>query len=344
MPHVIEAIAREVEDIPSLKALLHESPHVAAYITALYICPPTATTASSEMESFFKILDQLRVLVHIGHRGTHHWNEVTAQVSSVVLDFLARQSLRELYVIGIKDISISFLLTTIPKINFWFVSCLEGPDDLPATTPPTPILTSLRLGFRSNSILELLARPQYPFHTQTLRQLDITVKDDEYVYTHALLSSAAHTLEQIHFRCRVRLAPPVLSPPPFSALRHVEYSLRIADSSVSWLKNTILTILAPHSSPALTVVTLLAPTLPFNSYLISSLRLEHGLMTALDDALFAHPAGRSIRWRIPRNALSIFGPWVQNEMAKVHEKGQLLVEADVIESSMLMHTGNSGCN
>ncbi|KAJ7880668.1 hypothetical protein B0H13DRAFT_2345464 [Mycena leptocephala] len=118
------------------------------------------------------------------------------------------------------------------------------------------------------------------------------------------------------------LPPAVLSPPPLPALRCIKFTLSNADCGGPWFQDTIL---APQSSPGLTTIVIIFHS---NSSK-SSVRLEHELMAALDHALIAHPAVPLIRWRIPGGAFSHFLPWIQDEMANVHEKGQLVVEAAI---------------
>ncbi|KAJ6564090.1 hypothetical protein B0H19DRAFT_1140315 [Mycena capillaripes] len=381
MPRVpnelIEAIVREVEDVPSLKAcsiaasafqspcqrillrsltlkaapanfiaaqsFLDESPHVATYITTLYIWPPTPTTPTSEIESFVEILNRfenVRLCTLIGTKprrpdsiwDRHDWREVTVQVSSAVFAFLARQSLHELRVRLVRNIPISSflsLLTAAPRVGFWYVS-LDTLNHPPAITPHTPTLAWLSIKYQSDSITELLARPQYAFHIETLRQLEVSVRDYDYADTHALLGSAAHTLERVQFTCHslsTDLETPVLSPPTLPVLRCVEFTLWNHDCGAPWFKDTLMAILAPHCSPALTEAMI---TVNCNVAL-TSLRLEPGLMTTLDGALMAHPTDPCIRWRIAGKNIQLndFVQWVQGEMARVHTKGRLLVEADV---------------
>ncbi|KAJ6563937.1 hypothetical protein B0H19DRAFT_1258466 [Mycena capillaripes] len=328
MPRVpnelIEVIVREVGDIASLKTcplvasnfrspcqrillcsltlwtrlFLYESPHVAAYITALSIWLPTTKTITSEVESFVQILDWLgnvRCCAILAHLYCDR-KDVPARVSSVIFRFLSYQPLRDLQVAAIKNISVS---AVCPLLG-------PGPDDPFAITPHTSNPPWLIIRYQSDSISQLLGRPQSAGHTNTLRQLEIYVQSDEYVHTHALLDSAGHTLERIKFHCNTPLRLSVLSPPSLPALREVEFSIEATHSTSPWFKDTILT---PRA-------TLVIPSLP----------LEHSLMTALDHALIAHPASPSIRWRTSGAGFSDFGPWMQGMMAKVHEKGRLVVE------------------
>lgn len=387
MPRVpnelIEAIIREVTDIPSLKncslagsplrapcqrILLHslelkvdrvgrpnyaavrfflyESPHVAEYITKLALWLPTANTPNSEVESFLQILGQLGNVkwcpIVTMAQFYYDWTDLDARVASAVLEFFPRQPLREITLNSIPNIPTSAflsLLTTAPKISMVFVSCAADPNDSPAMTPRTPTLTSLSIRTQPDSILALLARPQHLFHTKHLRQLELSVTDIEYVHSHALLRSAAQQLESIIFHCE-SLGPAVLTPPPLPALGEIEFTMTASACNGPWFKDTILTILGPNCSPALTSITLTLTNV-CDDQPPHAVRLETGLMSSLEDALIGHPASPSIRWRVSLQSACIARPigfpdrysigtaalpgFVCEKMGRLHQKGRVFV-------------------
>ncbi|KAF8190610.1 hypothetical protein K438DRAFT_1970910 [Mycena galopus ATCC 62051] len=387
MPRVpnelIQAIVREVRDVPSLKScslagsplrapcqriLLHslelkvdrlghpnyttvhlflcESPHVAEYITKLALRLPTANTPNSEVESFLQILGQLRnvkwcPIITMG-QFNYDWTDLEARVASAVLEFLSRQPLRELALHSIPNIPTSAflsLLTTAPKISMVFVSCWGDQNNSPAMTPHRSTLTSLSIRTQPGSVLALLTRPQHLCHTKHLRELELSVKGIEYVHSHALLCSAAQQLESIIFHCE-SLGPAVRTPPSLPALREIEFTMTTSAFNGPWFKDTILTILGPKCSPALTSITITLANVCHNQPPHAVL-LETGLMSALEDALIGHTAKPSIRWRVSLQSMLHARPtgfpdmyiigsaalpgFVRENMGRLDQKGRVFV-------------------
>ncbi|KAJ6571473.1 hypothetical protein B0H19DRAFT_1130051 [Mycena capillaripes] len=287
----------------AVSIFLQESPHIAAYITCLKIYLSIAATSSEERESLLNILRLLpnvRRCIVDGDSARYLWSDLTEQIVSVLLDFLARQPLRDLHVLALLRVPLPaffHLLRAAPTIYFFDVSIAGDPGDLPALPPPHPSsMTRLGLAVRCQTICKLLARPQLAFYTAALRHLEVRL-DNSYVHGRALICSSAHTLSRLHFNCRA--ASTVFPDDTLSylpVLRYIEFRIELCAYTNPWFANVILAILVPNAAPALAELVVTFPVQIIESDLPPG--ISSNLLHALDAGLVAHPAAPSITWRL----------------------------------------------
>ncbi|KAJ6532650.1 hypothetical protein B0H19DRAFT_1188081 [Mycena capillaripes] len=324
----------------AVRLFLDESPHVATYIITLYIWPPTATTPVSEVESFVQILDRPGLdnvrsctLGPIRYEYLpQDWTQVTAQVSSAVLGFLGRQSLRQLHIRAISYLSIPAflrLLRAAPKIIFSNVHVTEAPADLSVLDLDRlegPALKSLGLEYGIDAICELFTRPQYAFLTVALRDLQVAVPSSD-ASCLGLMCSVARTLEYISLIDAVALSAAdrsvsIYQLPPFPALRRLKLLL-VLRGFESWLPELLSHIM--ETSIGLMDITLWFYPLNPPSSSVPQNKINGGLLSALDAALAAHPASPTITWELDvddAEDLTTFAALLREAMPQMQDKGR----------------------
>jgi hypothetical protein len=209
---LVDAIVCELDDVPSLKAralagsmfretsqrillssitldqnlkesytFLEESPHVASYTTLLSIRhtwnPPVSHITSLQQILQVGTLLNVRkcVLSSMGHvfRASYH----TPAFTSTLLDFLARQPLRELHLLiatAVPPTVVLRLLSTAPRISFFRVSVEKDggtSSDTSRSPPNVPKVEDLVVESGTDDIYQLLALPQFKLCTSALRRL-----------------------------------------------------------------------------------------------------------------------------------------------------------------------------
>ncbi|KAJ6540410.1 hypothetical protein B0H19DRAFT_1077819 [Mycena capillaripes] len=320
----LKAAPSKERKLGAVLAFLKESPHVVAYITIVRVYIPATTAAAGELENLILVLGLLTNVRRCALMGTsvgsfYDWNDVSAQLSSAIISFLARQPLHTLNVGNIADVPISTfcaMLTAASTVNFTMF-CVEKDLETPSV-PSGSTVKELGIKFASESLLPVLANPGFWPYIATLHYLTIPVIHMiGYGHAWALVSSAANTLERIQFEYQPRAFPRL------PQLQRVEFTMLLVDCATSWFRDTIIFMLDPHSSPALSevVVTFRSGQPPKTDF------VEATLLAALDDALMAHPAFPCLKWRISfPEAFNDFASVVRHGMAKVHAQERVLVE------------------
>ncbi|KAJ6558081.1 hypothetical protein B0H19DRAFT_128228 [Mycena capillaripes] len=136
---LVDAILSEVEDIESLKAcslagsaLRHpictflEESHVAPYITRFTIYLPAHTVPQESFTQVLRLLPNVRRCILSGDSQARDGRK--AYLPFPVLDFLARQPLRDLHVMNITDLPLTWfchLLGFAPTVYFYEVFISE---------------------------------------------------------------------------------------------------------------------------------------------------------------------------------------------------------------------------
>ncbi|KAJ7620915.1 hypothetical protein DFH06DRAFT_1233483 [Mycena polygramma] len=224
-------------------------------------------------------------------------------------------------------------------VTFVEAVCMEGcsmedgshPDIDETSTlllPESFRLKSLGGGRIAVSILQVLVHPQFAKHLAHLRQLELPGNWTEYQYGCRILRTAADRLEQVTLNClSYHTHKPIILPlPPLPMLQRFEFSLSIEDLGASWFTDAIVTLLTPTLTPALNKLVVRVRRERYDS----QVNPTTNLLSALDDALMAHPASPSIHWEVnyKPQSFTTFQRRVEQYMPKTHERGHLFLEND----------------
>ncbi|KAJ7658245.1 hypothetical protein DFH06DRAFT_448248 [Mycena polygramma] len=344
------AIAPQRTPFSTVLGFLEESPHVTGFITNLTVWIPRAVSPIAEIETLIKVLDRLtkvRSCALSGAAGKEEtsaqkWKGIPANLATALLGFLARQPLDRLRVRSLTFLPISILahiLASATMVTFVEAVCMEGcsmedgshPDIDETSTlvlPESFCLRSLGGGRIAVSILQVLVHPQFAKHLAHLRQLELPVNWSEYQYGLRILRTAADHLEQVTLNClSYHTHKPIILPlPPLPMLQRFEFSLSIEDLGASWFTDAIVALLAPALTPSLTKLVVRIRRERYNS----QVNPTTNLLSALDDAVIAHPASPSIRWEVnyKPQSFTTFQRRVEQYMPKTHERGHLFLEND----------------
>ncbi|KAJ7474999.1 hypothetical protein FB451DRAFT_1247243 [Mycena latifolia] len=308
-------------------ALLAESPYISAYITQLKVelppGPPVKIDAQ-DIESLQEVLGKLanvqRCIVEGGGRlgdGPTEWERRQVYLPALL----------GLHVHGVDAIPLGVFLrfmTAAPLLAFRNVSMDVESHKLPAiSTVHGPPVHRLVLDMGSGPITELLALPQFSSHTANVRGLSIFPYFDR---GSRLVSSVAHTLEHVHFKCTDETWN--LSLPPLPALRTAEFTMSFGNRTAPAIVTTVSSLLDPTSSPRLEEIVI--------TYFRFGPRpppvFDSAFLIGLDNALVAHPSAPCIRWRLDPDwderatYLAAFSALVRQGMPKVDRLDRLTVE------------------
>ncbi|KAJ7360853.1 hypothetical protein DFH08DRAFT_360325 [Mycena albidolilacea] len=201
--------------------LLEESPHFASYITRLVI-ERDATSIKSQYRSVEQVLSKLTNVRYCIMMGTFA-SQQNPTFTSTLLDFLAREPLRELTVISgdaVPPAIILHLITAAPIITFALASLRKDPIMLSDenTGPQPPRVEDLSYQWNGKlygRALRLLAQPQFKSYTSTLRRLFISFFPDTNTGVKLLLATAPQ-LEHLHLEGLGSLMNPPALPAPLS--------------------------------------------------------------------------------------------------------------------------------
>ncbi|KAJ6524332.1 hypothetical protein B0H19DRAFT_1386181 [Mycena capillaripes] len=305
---LLSSLTLQPESYNAARVFLQESPHVASYIIRLSIQMPK-NISSTDLEDLPQILAQLtnvRICILDARLSHIRWNrQLSVQLSVGIPHFLMRQPLRELHVnsvSGIPTLAFFRLLRAAPSIFFTAVK-VARPNQNELAVVPTPetfTLSRLRFTDECDSACELLALPQFAFNTAALRDLEFTApyRHHDAFHGHAIISSAAHTLEHLVIRIDGHYPPTILPLPLLPALRFLKlkYALPVFARGVKWLVQTLPIFLAASPALAQLIVTLHPISIPADP-LPQEFTVKGDLLTVLDDALEAHPGSPSLTWR-----------------------------------------------
>ncbi|KAJ7463647.1 hypothetical protein FB451DRAFT_458062 [Mycena latifolia] len=316
--------------------LLAESPHIVAYIKYLKIkLPPSHHHNPSEIQSLQLVLAKLTAVQECIVTGVYpdaRWADLNPKLSSALLDFITRQSLRSLRLSIIKDIPrtvFHHLIVSVPMLSFFQTYIEEAVDgSLADGPPPSSSIESLLLDPQSTSVSTLLTRPQFAAHTANLCRLSIVLGDGM-----SMIWATARTLQHIRLDC-TRLNAAHLrfrrQFPALPALRSLEIVLHFSQQMAPCFIDIISRILASdaHSKPATIneIIVTFCPT-PMSPEPDFSARV-FTLPAALEKYLLSHPAVPRIRWRLQHHEESYtqFTGFVRAAMPKMHVRGKVAFE------------------
>ncbi|KAJ7360915.1 hypothetical protein DFH08DRAFT_800329 [Mycena albidolilacea] len=354
---LVYAIADEIEDIPSLKALalagspfrdssqrillrsftvkqnieeahtlLEESPHIAAFIARLVIRVDWLVDEASIEKispSLHLILGKMVNVRQCILRGTFLESGI---FTSALLDFLARQPLRELNVLfwdGVPAATIQGFLTIAPIISFSQLRAKENPRLLSDNPQHKPKVEDLFVGQTAHEVCDLLAQPRFGWGISTLRRLAIPSLSSAPAVK--LLVATTPTLEHLHLG---GIYGTVL-PPTLPLLRSIHFSLDFPYNAKPWFWDLISSTLT--TSPLLTSLIISLEDMPRDVGTPNA-----ALLTNLDIALAVHPRRPAIRLRLDleryRNKMleaaiiARFAAAAETGMPNAHEERRLVVE------------------
>jgi hypothetical protein len=235
---LVDTIVDEIGDVPSLKAcalagtmfrdasrrillrsltlktnvkethiLLEESPHFASYVTRL-VLGQGATSIKSQHKSVEQVLGKLTNVRYC----IIFASQQNPTFTSTLLDFLARQPLRELTVISkdaVPPAIILHLITTAPIITFALMPLRKDQDpimfsvEIPGPRPPRAedLMVALEMENYMGDLYDFLAQPQLKSYTSMLRRLFISFFRFRDINTGVkLLLATAPQLEHLHLQ------------------------------------------------------------------------------------------------------------------------------------------------
>ncbi|KAJ7871138.1 hypothetical protein B0H14DRAFT_223676 [Mycena olivaceomarginata] len=356
---LVYAIVDEIEDIPSLKALalagspfrdasqrillrsftvkqnieeahtlLEESPHIAAFITRLVIRVDWLVDEASIEKISHSLHLIFGKMVNVRQCILGGTFPKSGTFTSALLDFLARQPLRELNVFlwnGIPAATIQGFLTIAPVISFSQSGVEENPRLLSDNPQHKPKVEDLFVDDAGpvRQVCDLIAQPQFKWYTSTLRLLSIPSLDN--AAGMKLLVATASTLEHLHLE---RIHGTVL-PPTLPLLRSIHFSLIFFYNASPRFWDLISSTLT--TSPLLTSLIISFEIMPRHGGTLNA-----ALLTNLDTALAAHPRRPVIRWRLDLEhyrkkmlkaaIIARFAAAAETGMPNAHEERRLVFE------------------
>ncbi|KAJ7108970.1 hypothetical protein C8R43DRAFT_1161947 [Mycena crocata] len=322
--------------------LLEKSPHAATYFIHLVLYVPRRVVDSHKIEGLHRVLGLLRNVRRCVVDGS---SLVGAPLSldrtTILLEFLSKQSLRELHIRSLRKISPSILvrfLAVAPIVSF-LCSVIGNPaEESWPTMPPNPHsdppkIEGLVLDLDCATVSKWLVHPQFISYVGSLRQLSIM---PNYASNNDLVEAAACTLQSLYLYCPGPKERVILLP-PLPALRTLKMCIYFPRHDQSWLIDTLAILLNPKASPSLAFLTFKFLSLSLSRYPALPLLPDPALLTSLDHALAAYPATPVVRWRLDlSNAhakvrLADLVVLFQSGMPKTHVKGRVLVESYVVD-------------
>ncbi|KAJ6474952.1 hypothetical protein C8R45DRAFT_1010903 [Mycena sanguinolenta] len=333
---LLRSLTLGVENHDAKSAILDESQHIAAYITDLTVYIPNPDEivdfelTGEDIQSILRRLQNVRRCVFDVPESSPscvYWPELPLVFSSTYMRFLSRQQfLRELRIANIFELPVDVilsLLTAAPTLRLNRVGVVQDLRDSELTLQHLP------------SLRQLILEPGCPRASDHIVQENISI-----------IANAAQTLLFL----RIETERDVLSVlsvngrqlitcqlPPLPALLFLEYVLPLTALTAPWFLDAIIEVLAPHSNPKLTELTLVFrysnPTLRSFPAVIKA-----NAMSLLDGALAAHPANPclKVRWNVSMERFNVvfdyaqhfhkFVRMVQQAMPSAQARGKLVVE------------------
>ncbi|KAJ7093355.1 hypothetical protein B0H15DRAFT_832054 [Mycena belliarum] len=323
-----------IKDCVAAATLLAESPHISRYITRLTIELHETQIVDVDDKALLKVLsnlDNVHQCIVTRTEDVLEWDELSPGISSALVYFLFRQPLRELHVhfiSAIPEITFLQLVAAAPLVSFLFV-IIETSDHSSESLLLPPTVENLIFESDSEDACTVLARSQWAACIAAVRRLSIP---PHYPAAENLIQATSRTLQHLRLRCTEPLETPTLSLPCLPALCSIELAVFWDDPAILWFLTVLSPLLAPGSSPALAELTITLFPIGRLRYKVLY-ALTAGLLTALDDALAAHPAAPRMRWRLDLSGdhseahFADFSQKMQRGMPVAHRAGRLEFEA-----------------
>ncbi|KAJ7675660.1 hypothetical protein DFH06DRAFT_1170158 [Mycena polygramma] len=294
-------------------ALLTESPHIIPYITNLTIVFPSAPTPPADAESLKRVLAKLTRVTRCILDGNyisknHHgcgMGELVKALSTPLLGFISRQSLRELHMHNI-ILSLEVflpLLASAPTVSLYFVYLRKPSSRAKKPKPPAlatsggstsaPTLNYLILGEDEGFSKD----PAFVTYTRNLRRLSVMLRTQS---TLKIISAAAPTLEHIRINCHDAAFGFKSDIPSLPSLRSIDLALHLEQRTAPWFLVTISGILTAASATLeeITVTYFWAWALHGDGFHEERDAADYLVMlAALDKLLCSHHQPPRLRWR-----------------------------------------------
>ncbi|KAJ7134027.1 hypothetical protein C8R43DRAFT_1110291 [Mycena crocata] len=319
---------------------LTESPHIAPHISALTIhLNNLFIDGTPGLEELLDKLDNVRRCTIRGS-STHTWKAMIT-VTQPLLKFIERQSLLELHLLSIMELSrptLAFFLSSAARLSFYYVTIDPENTDTVHPPPRTQNPKTIVLTLGTENLLDSLASPEFSPYVVGLRKLALTpFQDGKY---NAVFTSAT-MLEQVRFYCHFRSINLYL--PPHPTLRSVDIAI---DPGTRGEYNRLarsFTTLLDSASTSLEEISVTLNVL----YSTSLTPLDTQTLAALSTVLAGNRTDLPrIRWRIPvesgAQALSDFTAVVQSALSTLHAQGKVIVEQYSAAEERQGH-GQGGC-
>ncbi|KAJ6493222.1 hypothetical protein C8R45DRAFT_1136250 [Mycena sanguinolenta] len=323
------------ENYGAVRTLLEESPQVATHIRILklrlHIPGMNTDTPAVDADSLQWVLRHLVNVRQFTLHGSYGlmrwslpWTYLPSALSEALLDFVSQRNLHRLGVRCISALSgeaLVILLESTRSLSFWQVTVQQkGVPHSPSSHVPS-IVQDLALHYGCRDLFTMLSYPYFRPYISTLRRVCFNPKDE---YVRTIVGPAADTLEHIQFMCNDRLGwDSPISLPPLRSLRIIEFTISLLYSRLPFLLDTISALLDSHASRSFQEIVMTFP---------AHQRIPKDLMTSLDRALVAHPAGPCIRWRMDFetwNGATLFTRFentLKIGLPETHALGRLVVE------------------
>ncbi|KAJ7048848.1 hypothetical protein C8F01DRAFT_1266482 [Mycena amicta] len=319
-----------------VSALLDTCPHLAGYLTHLYIDLPQAHTKESDWNALREVLMRLhsvRVCILDGDPSwdVFHWKDVPDIFAKSLWSFLDSQELlAELHLLTIQNIPLpSFirLLGAARTLSVYYVSI-----DAKVTTEISLLSGYHCLALQAGGayICDSLAGPA--FSTLSYLSLEFTVNYVQAMV--AALSNMSESLQVLHLQyysnAFIWQMDGLPQFPVLRALRRLHFDLDVGFRDVS---KTIRVhpadeIISPSSTPNLAQIIVAMRIVPrgtAHTYLYHDWSLETSLLRRMDDTVAAHPAVRSLRWMLPQSLMQFEHTIIENMPRLAGRDGEAVV-------------------
>ncbi|KAJ7052206.1 hypothetical protein C8F01DRAFT_1171290 [Mycena amicta] len=265
--------------------------------------------AKKQMATLERILERLDGVTSVSIFGTH----VAPDMFQLLLAFCSRcpnGHVQDLNLNGIIDIPLTVLLQIFSCTRRLVIDhgdvAAEGETALPSDNNPPSILTDLLLMGTYSDFDAFLALPRSLPHFPALERLCFPLAPD----TQTILCHAcAQTLQWLDVECddmSDEESISVVFPPDMPSLRAMTFYLAFeAQSSTTWLPNTLSALLADTRAPQLASIEFSAACMsaapaPWGSITPEALllTLREAWLPHLDGLLARHPARPAVRWTL----------------------------------------------
>ncbi|KAJ7659502.1 hypothetical protein B0H17DRAFT_339663 [Mycena rosella] len=259
------------------------------------------------------------------------WGDLDANLSSALLDFVKRQTLRSLRVCVVKDIPRAVflrLVTSAPMLSF-FQTHIEDAGGGPfATAPPdSSCIESLLFEANSTTVSDLLSRQQLSDHVANLRRLSLMLGDGM-----NMIWATAPTLEYIRLDGSCFNSGHFLQLfPAFPSLRSLEIVLNFSQRMAPWLIDVISRIFASDAQSRSPTITEMIVTFYHPWYRMSPADISAQTFTfpaALERVLFRHPTVPCVLWRAQdhEGSFAHFARFVRAAMPNMQAREKVALE------------------
>ncbi|KAJ7052270.1 hypothetical protein C8F01DRAFT_1337709 [Mycena amicta] len=324
-----------------IAAILNTSPHLAGYVTKVYMhLSRMSNWANQELaaESILRRLTHVRKARISGSRTCSTEHALVAEVLDWTLEILRAHGMMARLLLHRVKLPLDVLcrvLRSAPSIDFGATSVAHSSSiSSPSTSgsPPGCAMKTLQV-VRSPAVAALLLRPEFAPYTSSLGVLsfEVVVRKESNRSNFALCFLAAQTLEFIHLGFLDKTvsddAGSVL-PSHLPPLRHLVVSFHTHHGGATWLPPPFLmSLLSSSSAPTLAHITL--NFIPKPAEDITRIFYPDNALSELDRALDIHPTVKRVSWHVvhlgPANFKEVSAA-LRRALRKSSAKGLLVIK------------------